>query len=287
MTTPIRLVIAGLGGRMGREVAAAAAGDPRFEIVGGTVRAGSALDGAPFAAVAGIDAPGARVATDPRALVPDAHAVIDFSTPAAALEHAAVCADYRVPLATGVTGFSSDEMAALHGFAASAPILHARNMSPGVAALLALLPALAEALAGYDVEIVETHHRHKQDAPSGTALALAEAAAGDAPRVLGRGGIAPRTPGEIGIHAVRAGGNPGEHAVVFAAEGEEVRICHRAFTRRAYADGALSAAARLVGRAPGFYGLADLGRRPAAFPEGDLANGRARAPITECELAGA
>lgn len=286
MTTPIRLVIAGLGGRMGREVAAAAAGDPGFAIVGGTVRPGSAQDGAPFAAVAGVAAAGARVVADPWAIVAEADVVVDFSTPAGAVAHAEACAAHGVPLACGVTGFSPEAMAALRELAARTPILHARNMSPGVAALLALLPALGEALAGYDVEIVETHHRQKQDAPSGTALALAEAAAGGAARVFGREGVAPRAAGEVGIHAVRAGGNPGEHAVIFAADGEEVRVCHRAFSRRAYADGALRAATRLIGRAPGLYGLADLW--PQAGPAGSAGeNGHARATNRERELAGA
>lgn len=286
MNTPIRLVVAGVGGRMGREVVAAAAGDGRFAIVGGVVRPGSPHEGAPFAMVTGVDVAGARIAADPRRLVPDADVVVDFSAAAGTLALAEMCAAYRVPLASGVTGFAPEEMAALRALAARTPILHARNMSPGVAAMLALLPALAEALAGYDVEIVETHHRHKQDAPSGTALALAEAAAGDAPRSFGRSGIAPRVSGEVGIHAVRTGGNPGEHTVVFAAHGEEVRVCHRAFSRRAYADGALSAAARLVGRAPGMYALADLAQRFAPSSDADTV-GRARAPITERELAGA
>jgi 4-hydroxy-tetrahydrodipicolinate reductase len=193
--------------------------------------------------------------------------VIDVSAPAGTLAHARICADYGVPLVSGVTGLSAAEMAELRRLAARIPMLHARNLSPGMAALLALLPALAAALAGYDLEIVETHHRHKRDAPSGTALALAEAAAGGAPVVLGRGGIAPRADGEIGIHAVRGGGNPGEHAVIFAADGEEVRVCHRAFSRRAYADGALRAAAWIVGQPAGWYGMVDLSRgAPAPTP---------------------
>ncbi|MGI9252378.1 MAG: 4-hydroxy-tetrahydrodipicolinate reductase [Thermomicrobiales bacterium] len=257
-----RIAVAGVAGRMGREVAAAAAEDDAAAVAGGTVRAGSAFDGAGWAAAAGVEIPGARLVNDPRGIVPDSEVVIDFTTPAAALAHARVCAEYGVPFVTGTTGFSAEEQAALRTLSRRIPIYAARNMSAGIAALLALLPGLSEALAGYDVEIVETHHRRKLDAPSGTALALAEAIAGDAPLVHGRSGIAPRQAGEIGMHAVRGGGNPGEHSIIFSADGEEVRIQHRAFSRRAYAEGAIRAAHWLTGQQPGWYGPGDL-RRPA------------------------
>jgi len=134
----------------------------------------------------------------------------------------------------------------------------------GISALLAALPALVRSLQGYDIEIVEQHHRHKTDAPSGTALALAEAIAGalgadlSARASYGRHGHAPRRPGEIGIHAVRAGGNAGEHVVIIADEGEEIRVSHRAYSRRTFALGALRAAAWLRQQPPGWYGMADL-----------------------------
>jgi 4-hydroxy-tetrahydrodipicolinate reductase len=136
-------------------------------------------------------------------------------------------------------------------------------MSLGIATIAAVLPILVRALEGYDVEIVETHHRHKADAPSGTALVLAEAIASalDADlgsrAVYGREGVAPRQAGEIGIHAVRAGGNAGEHTVLLANEGEEIRITHRALSRRTFALGALRAAEFVVARPPGLYTMAD------------------------------
>ena len=143
------------------------------------------------------------------------------------------------------------------------PVFVARNLSVGIAALVRVLPDLVAALDGFDIEIVETHHRHKVDAPSGTALALLEAIRSaqihaDPLTVHGRSGHAPRQPEEVGIHAVRAGGNPGEHSVILADAGEEIRISHRAFSRRPYALGALRAARWLVGRPPGLYGMADL-----------------------------
>lgn len=269
----LRLVIAGVGGRMGREVAAAAAADPAFAVVGGTVRPGSAAAEQAWEVVTGMPLAGARIVADPRAIVPEADVVVDFSTPAATLAHAEVCAGAGVPLVSGTTGFDFAQTARLRTCGERTALFLARNMSAGIGALLALLPTLAEALAGYDVEIVETHHRHKQDAPSGTALMLAEAIAGGAaPLVHGREGMAPRRAGEIGVHAIRAGGNPGEHVVVFACEGEEVRVGHRAFGRRAYAEGALRAARWLVGQPPGVYGPADLQRpsgqtsRPNSMP---------------------
>jgi 4-hydroxy-tetrahydrodipicolinate reductase len=159
---------------------------------------------------------------------------------------------------------SPEQLARLDAAAARVPVFHARNMSAGIDAILRALPALLAALPGYDVEIIETHHRHKRDAPSGTALAIAEAVARaigshlpDA-ATFGREGMASRRPGEIGVHAVRGGGNPGEHAVIVAGDGEEIRLSHRSFGRRAYADGALRAARFVAGRPPGRYGMADL-----------------------------
>jgi 4-hydroxy-tetrahydrodipicolinate reductase len=137
-------------------------------------------------------------------------------------------------------------------------------MSLGVATLLQVLPELVRLLDGYDIEIVEAHHRHKADAPSGTALALAEAIASAGSRPLperatfGRHGIAPRQPHEIGIHSVRGGGNAGEHTIYLSDEGEEIQIVHRAFSRRTFAHGALRAAKFLNNSSPGFYTMTNL-----------------------------
>jgi 4-hydroxy-tetrahydrodipicolinate reductase len=214
--------------------------------------------------VTGVALPEARIAADPGELLGEVDALVDFTKPEAAVAGARACAAAGVALVSGTTGLSAGQLDELRSAAERVPVFYARNMSLGVSALLAALPRLVRALAGYDVEIVETHHRHKTDAPSGTALALAEAIAAAlevdlADRATyGRQGIAPRQLGEIGIHAIRSGGNPGEHVVVIADEGEEVRIAHRAFGRRAYARGALRAARFVAGRAPGFYTPADL-----------------------------
>ena len=260
----MRIIVAGAAGRMGREIISAAADQPDMTITGGLLRPGTLASINEWQAVAGLSVPGAVLDRDSSALLAGTDAVIDFSTPAGTTAAAAACAEAGVPFVSGTTGLTPADLACLQQAARRIPIFYARNMSLGIATLLSLLPAIAATLEGFDIEIVETHHRHKADAPSGTALALAEAVAGgldtslDQVASYGRQGIAPRRAGEIGMHAVRAGGNPGEHQIIFASEGEEVRLSHRSFSRRAYALGALRAARFVVGRDPGFYGLDDL-----------------------------
>ena len=249
----VRVGIAGIRGRMGREIAALAAADPQFELVGGLGRSTEADT-----------QDGVRVNNDAAELLSRIEVLIDFTTPAAAAEQASACADAGVALVTGTTGLDAAQVAALREAAKRVAIFQAANMSPGVNAAMAVLPALARALAGYDVEIVEAHHRDKADAPSGTALALARvvAAVGGGPladrAVHGREGARRRAPGEIGIHALRGGGNPGEHAVIFSGDGEEIRVSHRSFDRSAYARGALRAARLIVEQPPGWYEPATL-----------------------------
>jgi 4-hydroxy-tetrahydrodipicolinate reductase len=243
---------------MGREIAAAAQSDATFALIGGIERPETAS-----AARAAL-APHLRVVETPADLLTDVDVLIDFTSPAATAEHAHACAKAGRPFVSGVTGLSPAQLAVLRDASETIPLFYARNMSLGINAVLAVLPALVRALDGYDVEIVETHHRHKTDAPSGTALALAEVIATaleadlGARAVYGRQGMAPRQRGDIGIHAVRAGGNAGEHTVLLADEGEEVRLVHRALSRRTFALGALRAAAFLVACPPGFYTMHDL-----------------------------
>lgn len=249
-THPIRIGIVGIVGRMGREIVALAAGNPEVVIAGGTVRPGSDLRSVG-------DIP---VYTNLVDLLPQVDVLIDFSTPESSVVAAGIAAQAGTPIVIGTTGLSPAQMDALHAAATHIPVYYARNTAHGVNALLRLLPQIAEALAGYDIEIIEAHHRHKKDAPSGTAIALAEAIAsglgtGDQqPYIHGRSGYAPRQPGEIGIHAVRGGGNTGEHTIIFASDQEEIRVSHRAFNRSAFAAGALGAASDLVGQPAGWYG---------------------------------
>ena len=236
-TAPLRIGLVGKTGRMGREIAALAAGDPAVAIAGGVSSADIA------------SLPGLAVGCD---------VLVDFSTPAGAMAALAAAVAAGVPLVTGTTGLTPEQVSRLREASATIPVWYARNMSTGVSLLQRLLPEIARSLAGYDIEVVEMHHRHKVDAPSGTALMLVEAVerglADEHPRVHGRAGHAPRQAGEIGIHAIRGGGNAGEHTVIFASDEEEVRVSHRALGRSAFAAGALRAAKALHGQPPGWYG---------------------------------
>ena len=237
MTT--RVVVAGSAGRMGREIAAAAAGDPDVEVVGGTTRSTTAAEAAE--------------------LLRQADVLVDFTVPGAAAANARAAAEARKALVCGTTGLSAEQIGELRSVSSQVPVLYSRNTSVGINTLLKVLPLLAKAFDGYDVEITEAHHRGKKDAPSGTALALAEALGADmAKAVYGRQGIQPRRPGEIGIQAIRAGGNAGEHWVLFADEGEQIQVVHRAYSRRTFALGALRAAKWLAAQPPGYYTMADV-----------------------------
>jgi 4-hydroxy-tetrahydrodipicolinate reductase len=252
----VRVGIAGITGRMGREIAALAAEDPEFDVAGGLGRRlePSAGPGAP------------RVLNEVTTLLPGIDVLIDFTSPEGAVAHARACAAAGVAMVSGTSGLDDTQLGELRAAADRIALFHAANMSPATNVVLALLPDLVRALPGYDVEIIETHHRRKADAPSGTALALARAAAearsSERPFVerarYGRHGASLPEPEEMGIHAVRSGGNPGEHTVLLAGDGEEVRLTIRAFNRTAYAQGALRAARLIADQPPGWYEPATL-----------------------------
>lgn len=254
----IDLVVSGATGRMGRALGARirAAGDLRA--VGGI-----APDRPPEGAEA-IGYPEIVDVADAGPMVRGADAIIDFSAPEqlSALLAGAVDAMEGKALLVGTTGLTDELMDALDAVAELSAVLVASNFSVGVNLLMELVERAAGALPaeGYDIEIVEAHHRGKEDAPSGTGLSLGEAAARGRGRPLdehrrdGRSGrVGPRPVGEIGLHAVRGGGVAGEHTVRFLGAGEEVVLGHRAGSRELFADGALVAARWLVGRGPGRY----------------------------------
>lgn len=254
-TDVLRIGIAGAHGRMGREIVAAATGREGIEIRGGLVRPGSrALER--DSAV--------PLFTEAEILAEMVDVLIDVSAPAATPWIAGAARQAGTPLVCGVTGLGEVGHAALESAARQVPVLYARNLSPGIAVLLDLLPRLLAALPDADIEIVETHHRGKKDAPSGTAEVLAETvirARGELDEqrlVYGREGSTPRQVGEIGIHSLRGGSNSGEHTVLLATDGEEIRISHRALSRRTFADGALRAAEWLVSQPAGLYSMADV-----------------------------
>jgi 4-hydroxy-tetrahydrodipicolinate reductase len=268
----MRIGIIGCAGRMGRANLREVLETPGVELAGGVERPGHPALGRDLGELAGLEPVGLPASADLGALLAASEVVIEFSTPTATLEHARRCAAAGRGHVIGTTGLAGGEEAELRALAARIPILWAPNMSLGVNLLLGLVEQAARTLdQGYDIEIVEMHHRHKVDAPSGTALALGRAAARgrgvDAERsfVRARDGVTgARAAGGIGFAVLRGGDVVGDHSVVFAGDGERLELGHRATDRRIYARGAVRAARWLAGRSPGLYGMADvLGLRPA------------------------
>jgi 4-hydroxy-tetrahydrodipicolinate reductase len=253
-----RIAVVGAAGRMGREVVRATIEDERFELVGGVVEPGAPEIGSDLGELCGAARMGVAVADVPPG---DAEALIEFTTPEATVEHLS----YGRPVVIGTTGLSESQLARVEDAAEDAPVVLAPNMSVGVSLMREVVRELSERLGDdYDIEVVEAHHRNKVDAPSGTALLLAWAAAEgrgrdlDEVAVYGREGRAPRKEGEIGIHALRGGAVVGEHRVVFYGSGEEVEVVHRALSRRTFAVGALRAARFVAAAKPGLYSMRDV-----------------------------
>lgn len=192
----------------------------------------------------------------------DPDVVVDFTGPASSTEYARACAEQGVPLVCGTTGFDEAELTILEEAGGHVPLVLGANFSRGVQALIGAVESAVAALPEYDIEVTETHHNQKRDAPSGTAKVLldhieaARPEAGD--RVHGREGEAPREPGEIGVHARRAGDVTGEHEVLLAGNDEVLELTHRAGNRGVFAAGALDAAEWLVDQPAGFHRFTDI-----------------------------
>jgi 4-hydroxy-tetrahydrodipicolinate reductase len=250
----MRIGITGIAGRMGRllaeEIVAAGA-----TLAGGTTRPGSVK---PLPE-------GAALLPDAASLFAAADVVIDFTHAEEAVPHALAAAASGKPLVLGSSGLSRAQEAAVAEAAARVPVVYAANFSPGVNLVLALAEQMAAALspAQYDAEIVEMHHRHKVDAPAGTAIALGRAVAAGRGTTLEEAGIesgrdghtGPRATGAIGFAALRGGQVVGEHTLLFAGATEHIALTHRSFDRRIYATGAVRAALWLRGRKPGLYDM--------------------------------
>jgi 4-hydroxy-tetrahydrodipicolinate reductase len=261
----INVVVTGAAGRMGREIVRLVAAADGLRLHGAVDRAPGAL-GQDALALAGLPPGGVKVMETLAAALPGAGAVIDFTSFEASVAHAEACAAAGVPLVIGATGFTPAARARVAAAAARIPVLLSPNMSVGVNVLFELVRQAAAALGdAYDVEIVELHHKRKKDAPSGTAMRLAEVAVEALGRDAGRdltfarhGMIGERPPREIGLQAVRGGDIVGEHTVYFCGDGERLELTHRATAREQFARGAVRAAAWLPGRPPGLYDMADL-----------------------------
>ncbi|MDP7429207.1 MAG: 4-hydroxy-tetrahydrodipicolinate reductase [Alphaproteobacteria bacterium] len=261
-----KIGIVGCAGRMGLTLARQVAANDGCELCGGTEVAGSEQIGRDLGELAGLGSNGIVVGDDPAALFAEADAVLDFTVPAASADHAALAAESKTTHVVGTTGFETLHQTAINAAAVHTVVVQAANMSLGVNLLLALTRQVAAALdPEFDIEIVERHHRHKVDAPSGTALALGRAAADgrgvehDDVAARGRDGITgERKPGDIGYAVLRGGNVVGEHSVVFAAADERVALSHIATDRAIFARGAVTAALWAQGKPPGLYGMADV-----------------------------
>lgn len=259
----MRLIVNGCAGRMGRTLIKLIDEQDGVTLAGGLETADSAALGEDLGVLAGGEKLGLSASDDALTLMSQADGVIDFTTPAASVELAALAAQARLVHIIGTTGFDADQEAQIAAAARHARIVKSGNMSLGVNMLAGLVRQAAAQLGdAWDIEIIDMHHRHKVDAPSGTALLLGAAAAQgrgvdlDDAKESGRDGIgAPRAAGNIGFAALRGGSVVGDHEVILAGENEQIRLAHRAEDRDIFARGALKAALWAQDQSEGLYSM--------------------------------
>ncbi|MDR2142587.1 MAG: 4-hydroxy-tetrahydrodipicolinate reductase [Deltaproteobacteria bacterium] len=261
--TQIPIAITGVSGQMGRRLVAGVVERAEFRLVGGTLRPGHAGLGQDLGVLAGVGPLGVLATSDLAAAIKEARVLVDFTTPEALPGHLKEALAAGVALVIGTTGLGEASFALLSEAAQSVPVLWAPNMSLGVNLLYRLVAVAAAALGpDFDLEIFEAHHSRKKDAPSGTALKLAEVLAqargwsAQEAVVAGREGLVGARPTEeIGVLALRGGDIVGEHTVFFCGQGERLELTHRAQSRDTFAAGALRAALWLVDKKPGLYSI--------------------------------
>lgn len=266
MTSPAAIGVAACAGRMGQVILAAVLDDPGARLAGASQYPGHSAVGQDSGAFIGRPPSGIAIASKTAATMRDADATIDFSTPAATMAHLKAALENETPLMIGTTGLNADERRAIAAAGERIPILLAANTSIGATLLTEFTRRLAGILdTDYDVEILGLQHKHKVDAPSGTALALARAAAegrGIDPETIGAtprdGQTGARPQGQIGLATVQGGSMLGEHTAIFAGPGERLELAHRPGNRGVYATGAVRAALWLAEQPPGFYGMRDV-----------------------------
>lgn len=262
----MRIAVLGAAGRMGQALTRALVETPGAVAAGGLEAKGSPAIGRDLGEVAGIEPLGVAITDDPLPLFAHVDGVLDFTAPKATVAFAGLAAQARIVHVIGTTGFSDDALAKLEAAARHAIIVKAGNMSMGVNLLAALTARVAGTLGPeFDIEILEMHHRHKRDAPSGTSLMLGAAAAKGRNISLAEhsvrtrdGDTGPRREGDIGFAALRGGDVVGEHRVIFAGPGERIELAHIAADRGIFARGAVKAALWARGRPPGLYSMADV-----------------------------
>ena len=262
----VSVVILGAGGRMGAALVGLIPSFKNLTLAAAVEQPGHPSVGIDSGMASGHQPNGVKVSDDLEAAIAAADVVVDFSFHTVVPTTAVIVKKHNKAYVLGTTGLTTEELAVVESASKTVPVMMAPNMSLGVNLLLNLVKQAAAVLnEGYDVEIVEMHHRHKKDAPSGTALALAKAAAAgrgvdlDSVICYGREGITgERNRETIAVHAVRGGDVVGDHTVIFAADGERVEITHKASSRDCLANGALRAAEWIVSREPGFHSMRDM-----------------------------
>jgi 4-hydroxy-tetrahydrodipicolinate reductase len=263
---PMGLVVVGAGGRMGQALLRAVRENEDATVIGALEREGSPLIGKDAGELAGLGHLGVPVTDDPLPLFARADGVLDFSAPAASVLYAGYAAQARIVHVIGTTGCTAEDDARIAAAARHATIVKSGNMSLGVNLLAALVEKAAQALpAEFDIEVLEMHHRHKVDAPSGTALLLGKAAAAgrgidlEKSSVRSRDGqTGPRPEGAIGFATLRGGSVIGDHSVIFAGPSEQITLAHHAQDRSLFARGAVTAMLWARGRKPGLYSMRDV-----------------------------
>ena len=262
----VRAAVAGMAGRMGSRIAQIILETPNIELAGGFERSDHPKVGRDIAEIIGGGPTGRIVGGSVLDVLDDVDVVIDFTTASVSLDHLREAASKKKPMVIGSTGFTSEQLGQAGELAKKAACVLAPNMSMGVNVLFKVVGDVARLLGeGFDVEIVEAHHRFKKDAPSGTAVKLAQVVAESLDRNLDQVGvyarhglIGERTSQEIGIQTLRGGDIVGEHTVLFAGMGERIEITHRAHSRDNFARGAVRAALWVVGQSPGLYDMKDV-----------------------------
>lgn len=262
----VAIGIVGAAGRMGQMLIKQVGETSGARVVAASEAPNGASVGKDAGELAGLGKLGVPISGSPDLVFERSQVVIDFTVPKATVAHVELAAERGTAMVIGTTGLSAEEGARIRAAAARAPIMWADNMSVGVTLLAELVRKVAATLdPAYDIEIVEMHHRHKVDAPSGTALLLGRAAAAgrnvDLAKVSARGrdGITgARKPGDIGFASLRGGDVVGDHMVVFAAQGERIELGHRASSRQLFAQGAVRAALWVADRGPGLYSMKDV-----------------------------
>ena len=262
---PMKIAVAGASGRMGRMLIEAIAADPEATLAGALDIAGAPSIGSDAAAFSGQPA-GVLIESDLARGLAQSEFLIDFTRPEGTLRHLEYCAAHGIKMIIGTTGFDDAGKAAIAAAAKKTAIVFAPNMSVGVNVTLKLLQMAAQALAkGYDIEIIEAHHRHKVDAPSGTALKMGEVIA----EAIGRdlkdcavyeryGHTGERDPSTIGFSTIRGGDIVGDHTVLFAGTGERIEVTHKSSSRATYAQGSLRAVRFLAGQSRGLFDMFDV-----------------------------